>query len=50
MATTIAAPPDSVWPRLGVLPILGALAGIVAAIGPARRASRIDALQAPTQH
>jgi putative ABC transport system permease protein len=36
------------YPTLVILLILGALAGVLAAIGPARRASRIDVLQALT--
>ena len=36
------------YSTLVVLLLLGALAGVLAAIGPARRASRIDVLQALT--
>jgi putative ABC transport system permease protein len=38
------------FPTLGVLLVLCALPGVLAAIGPARRASRIDVLQALTHH
>ena len=38
------------YPTLVVLLVLGAIAGVLAAIGPARRASNIDVLQALTHH
>jgi putative ABC transport system permease protein len=36
------------YPTLGVLLLLGALAGVLAAVVPARQASHIDVLQALT--
>ena len=38
------------YTTLGVLLVLGALAGVLAAVAPARRASHIDVLHALTHH